>query len=196
MRHLLLVAACVIATVVSGAAAVKVKVNLDKMFDFRQAQTWAWATPIAGHVLVARTPTDDPEAIQKLAEPVIMEAVIGAMAARGMSHTIDEPAVTLKYYLVLTVGTSAQTLGQFLPVNAQFGIPYFSPSTQSLKIIQQGSLIIDASAKGEIVWRGMGEAEIKPGMNMEKRAALIRVAVRDILKKYPENKSAAASGGR
>ena len=188
MRHVLLVVVCAMVMVQSGAAAVKVKVNLDKTFDFRQAQTWAWATPIAGHVLVARNPSDDPDAIQKLAEPVIMEAVMAAMSARGVSHKMDAPAVTLKYYLALTIGSSAQTLGQFLPTNAQWGIPYFAPGTQSLTMIQQGSLVIDATANGEIVWRGVGDAEIKPGLSIEKREALIREAVRDILKKFPQQK--------
>ena len=97
--------------------------------------------------MAARTPTDDPEAIQRLAEPVVMDAVIAEMSGRGMSHTIDAPDVTLKWYLLLSLGTESQTLGQFLPPVAQWGIPIFPPSTQSLKIIQQGSLAIDVFSK-------------------------------------------------
>ena len=103
-----------------------------------------------GHVMVARTPTDDPDAIQQLAEPIVMEAVPTEMLARGLTLSTESPDVTLKYYLLLTVGSSAQTVGQFLPAVTQWAVPSFLPSTQSLKVIQQGSLALDFSAKGEI----------------------------------------------
>ena len=52
-------------------------------------------------------------------------------------------------------------------------------------MIERGSLVLDISANKEVVWRGIGQAELKPGQTTEKRAALIREAVADILKKYP-----------
>lgn len=187
MRRLLVIAGAIVA-MQSSIAAVKVHVDLDKAFDFRQAKTWAWTTPESGHVMVARTPTDDPEAIQRQAEPVIMSAVMAEMTGRGMTHATDVPDVTLTYYLLLTIGSSAQTIGQFLPPVTQWGVPPFTPSTQSLKVIPQGSLIIDVRAKGEVVWRGSGAGEIKPGLTLEKRAALIRQTVRDIVRRYPRQK--------
>ena len=48
-----------------------------------------------------------------------------------------------------------------------------------------GSLVLDLTSKGEPVWRGIGEAEIKWSMDDEKRVILIREAVREILKRYP-----------
>ena len=188
LRTLLLITACIMTAVHIGVAAIKVHVDLDKAFDFRQVRTWAWAVPTAGHVMAARTPTDDPDAIQQLAEPVIMSAVIAELPGRGLSHTIENPDVTLKYYLLLTMGESAQAIGQFLPPAYQWGMPPFLPSTQSLKIINQGSLAIDVFAKDQVVWRGIAAAEIKPGATQDRRAALIRQAVRDILKKYPRTK--------
>ena len=187
MRLPFLIAAGVIVAQ-TGIAAIKVHVDVDKAFDFRKVRTWAWALPEAGWVMAARTPTDDPEAIQRLAEPVVMEAVIAEMPGRGMTHTVDSPDVTLKYYLLLTLGTESQTIGQFLPPVTQWGVPPFTASTQSLKVIQRGSLAIDVMSKGQIVWRGVGAAEIKPGLTQDKRAALIRVAVKDILARYPRNK--------
>lgn len=188
MRLLPLIAAGVIVAVQIGVAAVKVHVDLDKTFDFRKVNSWAWGTPEAGRVIVARTPSDDPEAIQRLAEPIIMDAVVAEMPSRGLTQAAYAPDVTVKYYLLLTIGDSAQTVGQFLPPVTQWGVPPFMASTQALKVIQQGSLAIDFSANGEIVWRGVGAAEIKPGLPQEKRAALIREAVREILKRYPQKK--------
>lgn len=184
MRTIALIAAGTMVAVQIGIAAVKVHVDVDKTFDFRQVRTWAWA-PNPGFVMAARTPTDDPDAIQRLAEPVVMDAVINEMNGRGMSHTIDAPDVTLKWYLLLSLGTSSQSIGQFLPPVAQWGVPPFTPSTQALKVIQQGSLAIDVFSKGEIKWRGVAAAEIKPGLTQEKRAELIRIAIREIVKRYP-----------
>ena len=55
-------------------------------------------------------------------------------------------------------------------------------------MIEQGSLALDFSAKGEIVWRGVAAAEIKPGLPQERKETLIREAVREILKRYPRLK--------
>ena len=189
MRTLVLLAVAVIASVQIVAAAVKVHVDLDKAFDFSKVNSWAWGVPEAGWVMAARTPTDDPDAIKKRAEPIIMDAVVAEMPGRGLTHTTSyAPDVTVKYYLLLTMGDSAQTIGQFLPGSSAWGMPPFLASTQSLKIIQQGSLAIDFSANGNVVWRGIAEAEIKPSLSEDRRAALIREAVREILKRYPQKK--------
>ena len=188
MRTSILIAAAVVAAVQIGAAAVKVHVDLDKAFDFRKVNSWAWGVPEAGWVMAARTPTDDPEAIRRRVEPIVMAAVDAEMPGRGLTPAAYAPDVTVKYYLLLTMGDQAQTIGQFLPGSSAWGMPPFLASTQSLKIIQQGSLAIDFSANGAIVWRGVAAAEIKPELNDDKRAALIREAVREILKRYPQKK--------
>jgi hypothetical protein len=91
----------------------------------------------------------------------------------------------MTYYLLLTVGTSSQTLGQFLPSTAQWGLPPFAPSTTSLEMIEQGSLVIDMSANDKLVWRGVGEAKIKVEFDRQKRANLLREGVRDLLGRFP-----------
>ena len=76
-------------------------------------------------------------------------------------------------------------IGQFLPATTAWGLPPFAAATQSYKVIEQGSLVIDISANKEVVWRGIGQAELKPGQTPEKRAVLVREAVQEILKRYP-----------
>ena len=52
--------------------------------------------------------------------------------------------------------------------------------------MNQGSLVLDLSAKGHVVWRGVAQAQIKPGCaDGKKREALLRDAVREVLKRYP-----------
>ena len=172
----------------SGAAAVKIRVDFDKTFDFRQARTWGWNAEEAGYVRVARTATDDPEDIRRRAEPLIMKRRQrgDAEAWSGAGGRDAGPHDT--YFLLLTVGDLAQTLGQFLPSTTQWGVPPFAAVTTSFEFIEQGSLVLDLSANGQVVWRGIAEAQIKMELDQDKRAALIREAVEKILERYPPKK--------
>jgi hypothetical protein len=181
----LAIAVGVCVAVQSGVAAVKVRVDFDKAFDFRQARTWGWNPERPGAIMVARTADDNPEAIQQKAEPIIIDAVSVEMPRRGLTQAAEAPDLILNYYLLLTLGASAQTVGQFLPPVTAWAIPPFAPSTQSIEVIQQGSLVLDLSAKGQVVWRGLGEAQIKMDLSQERRVALMREAVREILERYP-----------
>ena len=168
----------------TGAGAVKTRADFDKAFDFSKAHTWAWSQK-RGDIMVARTPEDDPELIRQRVEPIIMDAVTVELTRRGLEPAVGTPDLTVTYYLLLTIGASTQTHGQFLPAVTKWGIPPFTPSTTSIKAIEQGSLVLDLSAAGEMVFRGVGEASFKMGLEQTKRAALIHEAVRDILQRYP-----------
>jgi hypothetical protein len=183
-----LLTACAIAWLgVTSSAAVKVRTQFTKSFDFAKAKTWSWHEGGAGEVKMARTADDDPEVVRQRAEPVIVEAVAAELPQRGL--TAAAPGVPsdlkIKYYVLITVGTQSQQIGQFLPAVAAWGLPPFTGATQSYKVIEQGSLVLDISANKEVVWRGIGQAELKPGQAQEKRQALIREAVKEILKRYP-----------
>ena len=161
-----LLTACAIAWLgVESSAAVKVRTQFTKSFDFSKAKTWSWHEGGPGEVKMARTADDDPEVVRQRAEPVIMEAVAAALPKRGLTAAAaGAPAdLQIKYYVLITVGTDAQVIGQFLPAVAAWGLPPFAAATQSYKVIEQGSLVIDISANKEVVWRGIGQAELKPG---------------------------------
>ena len=170
-----------------GAAAVKIRVDFDKTFDFRPAKTWGWNAE-AGYVRVARTASDDPEEIRRRAEPLILSAVSAEMPKRGLMPAAGTPDLTIRYFLLLTIGASTQTLGQFLPSTTQWGVPPFAAVTTSFEAIEQGSLVLDLNAQGRPVWRGIAEAQIKMELDQDKRAALIREAVQKILERYPPKK--------
>ena len=75
----------------------------------------------------------------------------------------------MTYYLLLTTNMTAQTMGQFLPATLQWGLPPFPPATQALEVMNQGSLVLDLSAKQDIVWRGVAQAKLKIGAEPKKR---------------------------
>jgi len=110
------------------------------------------------------------------------------MPKRGLTAAAENPDLTLTYFLLLTVGNTAQTVGQFLPSTTAWALPPFVASTQSLEFIEQGALVLDLSANGEVVWRGVGEAQIKMDLDQNKRIALVNEAVREILGRYPPKK--------
>jgi hypothetical protein len=177
--------AILLATHVVVVARVDVKVEYDKKFDFKPVKTWAWNPDSPGEVRVARSEYDDPVAIKKQAEPIILEAVAAEMKQRGLTEAQGQPDLKVTYYLLLTTNMTAQTMGQFLPATLQWGLPPFPPATQALEVMNQGSLVLDLGAKQDIVWRGVAQAKLKIGAEPKKREALLREAVRDLLKKYP-----------
>jgi hypothetical protein len=172
-----------LAWVAPALFAVDVKIDHDKAFDFKAALTWTWSTP-PGDVKMARTQEDDPEAMRKIAEPVIVSAVSSEMAKRGMKQAPGAP-LTVTYYLLLSINQSSQELGQFLPAVTQWGVPPYAPATQSLEMMNYGSLVLDMIAKDVIVWRGVANAKIKREGEQPKREELLRDAVRDLLRKFP-----------
>jgi hypothetical protein len=167
--------------------AVDVRVEHDKTFDFTAMRTWAWNPAGPGDVKMARTQNDDPEDIRQRAEPVIVDAVTSELARLGLRPAAS-PDLVVTYYLLLTIGSSAQILGQFLPATTMWGVPPFAPATQSFEIMNRGSLVLDLSSGGKVIWRGIADAGIKPGSDDKKAHELIRSAVRDLLRKYPRSK--------
>jgi hypothetical protein len=187
-------AACFIAAafafewVVPAVARVDVKVEYDKKFDFASVRTWSWPGSGPGVVKMARTAEDDPEAARQRAEPVIVDAIETELKQRGLQQTRDASDLVVTYYLLLSTNMSAQTIGQFLPATTAWGLPPFEAATQSLKVMNRGSLVIDLSAKGTVVWRGLAQANIKMDVDEKRRQALIREAVRDLLRRYPRQR--------
>ena len=164
---------------------VDVRVDHDKTFDFKPMRTWGWNPAGAGDVKMARSQQDEPEVMKKKAEPFILDAVAKEMPGRGLQLAASQPDLTVTYYLLLTLNTTAQTMGQFLPPSTSWALPPFLQSTQSLEMMNQGALVLDLSAKGVVVWRGVAQAKIAFDADDKKRETLLREGVRDLLKKYP-----------
>ena len=183
-RFTLVAAGLLFATVVH--AKIDVKVDHDKSFDFKSVRTWAWADAERGAVIMARTQKDDPEAMREMAEPIIVASMARESARRKLTEAPGDAAdVRLKYHLLMSMGESAQTMGQFLPGATQWGLPLFPAATQSLTLMNQGSLVFDFSAKGTVVWRGVAYAQIKLDADNKKRQSLLEEAVRELMRRFP-----------
>ena len=182
------IAAALALGLIVGLEAMDVKVEHNKTFDFKAVRTWAWNPKGAGDVIMARTQEDDAAAMKAYVDPLVRDAVATGLMGR-LQPAATQPDVTVTYYLLLNTNISSQTVGQFLPATTAWGIPPFPQATQSLKVMNQGSLVLDLTAQDVVVWRGVAQAQIKPDAPTDKRESLLREAVRDLLKRYPPKPS-------
>jgi hypothetical protein len=181
----LLAAATLLFDAPSLLARADVKIDFDKAFNFKAVRTWGWNPAGNGDVKMARSQGDDPARMKSRAEPLIVETFTAEMTGRGVPRADAAPDLIVTYYLLLTNSISAQTMGQFLPGQTAWGLPPFLQSTQSMEIMNRGALVLDFSANGTVVWRGVAQAQIKMDADDKKREAILREAVRDLVKRYP-----------
>ena len=180
----LLIAAC---TVVLQAA--KTQFQKDKNFDFTKLQTWDWSPTGAGEVKIIVTQNSKSEPVKRQYEPALMKAVEDQLTARGYTRaTVTKPDFHVMYFVLVTVGSTSQYMGQFLPSYAQWGIPMFSPQTSALEVYPQGALLIDAKLPDapDMIWRGMVEAKVETEISEAKRTARLQGFVKDLISKFPK----------
>jgi len=171
-----------------GAAKIKVKAEYDKAFDFKSVRTYAWHPSGAGKLKMLQASGDNAEELHARLDPIIVNAVEQGLAGRGVMKAAGAPPdLNVSYYVLVGPNINAQTVGQFVGSLPVWGLAPFAPSTQSLEIYEQGTLILDvASAKADsVIWRGSANAEIDRQNSDEVRDARIRDAVQDMLKKLP-----------
>jgi Domain of unknown function (DUF4136) len=186
-RTLVVVAVLALAVAVVQAG-VKVRAEFDKEYDFTKARTFGWHPDGAGEVKLLMREGGDPEQIRTRWEPTIKDAVEKEMAKRGLAPgTGGVPDLYLNYYFLSGPNSEAQTRGQFIGAVPPWGLPDFEMTTTSLKIFEQGTLILDLidGPKRQIVWRGIAEAEVDRQRTPVEREKRLREAVVELLKKYP-----------
>lgn len=174
------------------AAKIKVQAEQDPGFDFATVRTWAWDTD-AGEVIMARTANDDPAPVKERVDPLIRKYVEAEMAKKGKTIATDKPDVQFHYYVLVTVNTSGQHMGQFLPAVPYWGLPPFAPATTSLNIVTRGSLVLDAMLPGQagqrpVVWRGVAQSTVSDGDSPQVRETRIREASTELVKRFPLKK--------
>lgn len=178
---------------VGEAAKLKVEAQPDPTFDFATVHTWAWdAEP--GEVIMARTANDDPAPIKARVEPLIRKFFEAEMAKKGLTLASGgAPDVQFHYYVLVTISTSGQYMGQFLPAVSYWGLPPFTAQATSLDIATKGSLVLDAMLPGKagerkVVWRGIAQSTVEDADSDAVREARIRNATTELAKRFPLKK--------
>ena len=174
------------ATAVS--AGVKVKVDHDQTIDFAKTHTYAWHPDGAGEVKILDTMGDDPVKTNAALEPVIREAVDREMAKRGFAlDTSGKPALHPHYYVLIGPNADSQFRGQFIGGVPAWGLPDFAMTTTSLKVYEQGTVVLDISTAADrtVVWRAIASAELQRQRTPAERKQRIDEGIRETLKKFP-----------
>jgi hypothetical protein len=181
-------ALAVVLAVVPLAAGMKVTVQHDKEFDFEGLKTYAWRLDGANPVRILENSLDKPEEVRKNLEPVILDAVDAELAKKGFKRLESgQPDFYLDYYLLVGPSTESQYHGQFVGAVPAWGLPDFAMSTSSLKVFEQGSLVIDvvSIAQKQTVWRAKAAAEMDRRRTRAERVGVINEAARKMFEKFP-----------
>src|SRR5262245_61173227 len=193
-RPALILAAAVAAAAIGWLAAAQpeaaktdINADFDKSFSFVGLKTWAWHPDGAGDVKLALTANSDPKRIAALVDPILMPAIERELPARGFTKTTTQPDLYVHYYMLATVQTQGQYMGQFLGPVPEWGVPPFAPVATSLEIFPMGTLLIDITSpvKQAIVWRGSAQRKIDVDKPDKERRVVLENAVRDLIKKFP-----------
>jgi hypothetical protein len=192
MRHArtlpLVVALAVALAAVPLVAGMKVTVQHDMEFNFEGLKTYAWRLDGANPVRILENSLDKPEEVRKNLEPVILAAVDGELAKKGLKRIESgQPDFYLDYYLLVGPNTESQYQGQFVGAVPAWGLPDFAMSTSALKVFEQGSLVVDivSITQKHTVWRAKAAAEIDRRRTSTERAGVINEAARKMFEKFP-----------
>jgi hypothetical protein len=168
---------------------VKIKTQFDKTFNFSKVHTYAWHPQGAGELKLLEQSGDDPARLKAMLDPIIQSEVERQLGARGLVPATGggTPDLYVNYYVLIGPNASSQYMGQFVGGAPEWGLPPFGGATQSLKIYEQGSLILDLSspALNSAVWRGMADTEVDRELTPAQREQRLRGAIADMLKKFP-----------
>jgi Domain of unknown function (DUF4136) len=169
------------------AAKTDITAQFDKTFSFAGLRTWAWHPDGAGDVKLAITADSDPKRVAARVDPVIVPAIERELLARGFSR-VDGPAdLYVHYYVLGTVQTASQYMGQFLAPVPEWGVPPFAPVTTSIEIFPFGTLLIDMTspAKQAIVWRGSAQRKLDIERPDSERRRELERAIHDVVRQFP-----------
>ena len=195
MRRALATWCCLALAAAAAVEAAKIKVTAspDPGFDFSVVKTFAWDDE-PGRVIMARTPTDDPEALKAFVDPRIRKYVEQELIKKGKTPaTSGTPDIQLHYYVLVTINTNSQFMGQFLPAVPYWGLPPFDAATTSLEVVTKGSLVLDAMLPGKpdqrpVVWRGIAQSTVEDTDKPAVRDARLREAAAELIKRFPLQK--------
>jgi len=186
-RTLLLIVAATAISVSVGARA-DIRVDKDPKFDFTTLKTFGWnAVPGEVKIWVTQESSKRAEPTKQKFEPVLMQAAEAAMTKLGYAKAAGAaPDFEMIYYVLITTGSTSQHMGQFLPTNAQWGIPLWSPNTTALAISPTGAMVLDVTVGGKMVWRGISEAKVEMAITDEQRAKRVTEFMTKLVEKFPK----------
>jgi len=188
-RALLIVIALAAAAGTVNAGKIKVEARRENV-DFSTIKTYVWLpSPPPRMDGVAPGVMRDPVAVQKELEPTILATADKELAAHGWTR-MDGPGadVQVVYYLAHGVGFNASNVGEYYQYATGYALivsPLIAP-TESVKVMEEGTLIIDVVQDRKAIWRGTASTTINRDHSDEKRIQTVMDAVKKLIDKLPK----------
>jgi hypothetical protein len=155
--------------------------------DFMPLRTYDWM-PNQG--------STSNSANNQLIDARLHQAITTAMEARGYQQDASDPDFFIGYHLILDEQVDHETVNSYWGTGwdygmygAAYGYPAGGMATSSTREIRYtvGTLILDFFDADEraLIWRGVGEGDVRPLDNPEERQRRADEAVRAILDQFP-----------
>jgi hypothetical protein len=169
-------------------AAGKIKVEAKREnVDFSTIKTYMWLPSPPPTAEIAPGVARDPMVVQKELEPTIMQTADRELSAHGWKRVDTGADVQLVYYLAHGVGFNASNLGDYYQYATGYALivsPLIAP-TSSVKVMEEGTLVIDVVQDRKAIWRGTASTTINRDNSDEKRLRTVADAVKKLIDKLP-----------
>jgi len=170
------------------AAKIEIEVHYDPKANFATIASYTWLPSPPPTTDVAPGTMRDPLTVQRELEPIIVGAVDAQLQKRRIQKRATGGDVRVVYYLSHGTSINASTLGSYYSYAADFYV-YLPPGggpTTSVRVIEEGSLVIDVVNDDRAIWRGTASANINRENDDAKRYKLIRDAVQKLFDRWPK----------
>jgi len=160
-------------------------VDKNANFGLVKSYTWLPSPPITTDI--APGIVRDPKVVQAELEPIIVGAVDAEFAKRGIRKAAEGGDVQVVYYLSHGSTINAATMGSYYQYAADFYVGnIYGGQTTSIKVIEEGSLVVDIVDDKRAIWRGHASAQINRENDDAKRRKRIQEAVKKLFDRYPK----------
>ena len=170
------------------AAKIEVDVQFNPNANFAAIASYTWLASPPPTTEAAPGTMVDPLAVQRELDPIIVGAVDAELQKRGIRRQATGGDVQVVYYLSHGASINAHTLGSFYAYAADFYV-YIPPGggqTTAVRVIEEGSLVIDVVDDARAIWRGTASARINRENDDAKRYQLVRDAVKKLFDRWPK----------
>ena len=177
-----------VGTAVLMAAKIEVDVQFNPSANFAAIASYTWLPSPPPTTEAAPGTMVDPLSVQRELDPIIVGAVDAELQKRGIQKRATGGDVQVVYYLSHGASINAHTLGSFYAYAADFYV-YVQPGggqTTAVRVIEEGSLVIDVVDDARAIWRGTASARINRENDDAKRYKLVRDAVKKLFDRWPK----------
>jgi hypothetical protein len=169
------------------AAKIDIEVHRAKDANFEVIKTYTWLPSPPPTTDVAPGLMRDPKVVQQELDPIIVGAVDAEFRKRGLQRVADGGDVQVVYYLSHGTSINASTMGSYYQYAADFYVGgVYGGQTTYVKVIEEGSLVVDVVDDRRAIWRAQASAKINRENDDAKRRKLIEEAVAKMFAKYPK----------